>query len=83
MLGGRFGDTSVTLCDALASVACCIATAEVDSTVLMPFVACWLVPLDKCPGVHPIGIGDVPRQIIAKAILYPVSDDIASAVGPL
>ena len=78
-----FGDASVTLCGALASVACCIATAEVDSTILMPFVACRLIPLGKRPGVHPIGIGDVPRRITAKAILYSVSDDIVSAVGPL
>ena len=61
-----FGDASVSLCGALASTACCLATTEVDSAVLMPFVACRLIPLDKRPGVHPIGIGDIPRQIIAK-----------------
>ncbi len=78
-----FGDASVTLCGALASVARCISTAEVNSTILMPFVACRLIPLDKHPGVRPIGIGDVPHRITAKAILYSVSDDIVSAVGPL
>ena len=47
---GRSGDTSVSLCGhccALGSVVCHLATAEVK---LMPFVACWLIPLDKRPG---------------------------------
>ena len=78
-----FGDASVGLCGSLASVARCITTTKVNSAVLMPFVACRLIPLDKHPGVRPIGIGDVPRRIIAKAILYSVNDDIVSAIGPL
>lgn len=28
-----------------------------------------LVALYKCPGVSPIGIGEVPRRILGKAIL--------------
>ena len=47
------------------------------------FVACRLIPLDKCPGVRPIGIGEVPRRIISKAILWLLSSDIESAAGPL
>jgi len=33
--------------------------------------------------VRPIGIGDVPRRIIAKSILYAVGDDVVLAAGPL
>ena len=77
-------EASVGLCEALASVACCLSTSLVDDpAVLMPFVACRLIPLDKHPGVHPIGIGDVPRQIVAKAILHVLGEDIVSAAGPL
>ena len=78
-----FGDASASLCDALASAARCLSTTLVDSAVLMPFVACRLIPLDKRPGVRSIGIGDVPRRIIAKAILVSVGDDVVSAAGPL
>ena len=42
-----------------------------------------MIPLDKNPDVRPIGIGDVPRRILAKAILYCISDDITEAAGPL
>ena len=51
----------------------------------MGFVACRLIPLDKKPGVHPIGVGDVPRRIIAKAVLHVIgiSNDIQLAAGAL
>ena len=67
----------------MASVAHCLSTTSDDSAVLMPFIAYQLIPLDKHPGVCPIGIGDVPLQIIAKAILFSVGDDVVSAAGPL
>ena len=68
-LCSSFGNASVDLCNALASVARCLATTEIDPAILAPFVACRLIPLDKNPGVRPIGIGDVPQRILAKAIL--------------
>ena len=39
--------------------------------------------LDKCPGVRPIGIGEVPRRITAKAILKIIGSDVVEAAGPL
>ena len=78
-----FGDASASLYDALASVARCLSTTSVDSAVLMPFIACQLIPLDKHPGVCPVGIRDVPLQTIAKAILFSVGDDVVYAAGPL
>ena len=78
-----FGDASASLCDSLSSVACCLSTVTIYSAILMAFVACRLIPLDKRPGVCPIGIGDVPRRIIAKAILFSVGDGVISAAGPL
>ena len=82
-LCSSFGNASVSLCNALASVARYLATSGVDPAILAPFVACRLIPWDKNPGVRPIGIGDVPRRILEKAILYCIGDDIAVAAGPL
>jgi len=79
-----FKDASAGLCKALLSVSRRLCTSPVkDLATLMPFVACRLIPLDKCPGVRPIGIGDVPRRIIAKAVLFVINEDIVSAAGPL
>ena len=47
------------------------------------FVACRLIPLNKYPGVRPIGISEVPRRFMVKAILRTIGDDIQSAAGPL
>ena len=59
-LCSSFGSASVSLCNALASVARYLATSGVDPAIFAPFVACRLIPLDKNPGVRPISIGDVP-----------------------
>ena len=37
----------------------------------------------KCPGVRPIGVGEVVRRIIGKAVLATVKMDILEATGPL
>ena len=55
----------------------------VDPKAVSPILANWLIALDKCPGVRPIGIGDTSRRIIAKATLTVVNDDILDAAGGL
>ncbi len=46
------------LCSALGRQLC---TDSIHSEHLSAFVACRLIPLDKCPGIQPIGIGEVPK----------------------
>ena len=64
-----FRKESADLCEAMPMVARRICQEFVDSTGLDAFTACRLVALDKCPGVRPIGIGEVVRRIIGKAVL--------------
>ena len=60
-----------------------IATTLIHPERLSALVACRLIPLNKCPGVRPIGVGEDPRRIIAKAVLRIVSKDVEAAAGPL
>ena len=76
-----FKNASSSLCHSLACVARLLATKEVDSEGLAPFLACRLIALDKKPGVRPIGVGEVLRRIVAKSILRVVGPDIEEACG--
>ena len=78
-----FKSTSVPLCSALAAVGHHLRTEAVHPDDLSAFVACHLIPLDKQPGFQPIGIGEVPRWIIMKAVLHLVDLDICEACGAL
>ena len=52
-----------------------------DPAGVNALVAGHMIALDKCPGVCPIGIGEVVRQIISKAVLSAVKLDILEAAG--
>ena len=52
-----FQGASTDLCNALAAVAKRLCTVNVHPDGLAAFVACRLIPLNKNPGVRPIGIG--------------------------
>ena len=82
-LCSSFGSVSHDLCSALAAVARHLCTTLVNQESISALVACRLIPLDKCPGVRPIGVGEVARRIIAKAILRTIGKDIEEAAGSL
>ena len=62
-----FKSASHDLCKALAAVGRQICKTHLHPDGLE--AASRLIPLDKCPGVMPIGVGEVPRHIMAKAVL--------------
>ena len=72
----------IFLAMSLASVARRLCTSYVHPTGLSSLVAGRLIALDKNPGVRPIGVGEVARRIICKAILTILNFDILEAVGP-
>ena len=80
-LCSSFHGASRSLCDAVAAVARRLATSYVDPDGLAPLTACRLCPLDKRPGVRPIGIAEVPRRIVGKAIMSVVRQDVVHAAG--
>jgi len=74
-----FGRASDELCWSMSCVARRIASTYVDPSTLVSFTACRLIALDKHPGVRPIGVGEVARRIISKAILSVIERDIKAA----
>ena len=52
-------------------------------TNIEAYTTCRLIPLDKNPGVRPIGIGEVIRRIIGKAITTVIKSEILESVGSL
>ena len=38
-------------------------------------------PLDKWPGVRPIGVGEVFRRIAGKSVMIPLKKDVLQAAG--
>ena len=43
----------------------------------------WLKPLDKNPGLRSIGVGEVIRGIIGKAVVHTLKEDIIRSVGKI
>ena len=72
---------ATSYCNALASLARRLCTDYVDPAGLTAFTACRLIALDKCPGVRPIGVGEVVRRIIGKAILSVIGVEIQQSAG--
>ena len=80
MLSKNFGESSSDLCQTLAKVTKKLCTEELSAS-LEGFLACRLIPLNKNPGLRPIGVGEVLRRIIGKVIVSVVRNDIISSVG--
>ena len=76
-----FHDASQHLCEAIAAVARRLCTSLVDPKALRGFTCSRLIALDKQPGVRPVGIGEVSRRIIGKAVLSVIKDDILRVAG--
>ena len=77
------GGASSPLCAAIAATARQVATEYVDPSTISLLLSGCLIPLDKNPGVRPIGIGEILRRFLAKAVIWVVRSDIQAAAGCL
>ena len=73
------GDASRELCEAMAAWTRRLCSFAVSREVLEAFLANRGVALDKNPGTRPLGIGEMPRRICAKAVLVITRPDIKEA----
>ena len=79
----QFGTKSLELCESIARMAIRLSTQYVDPKIIKPFTACRLVPLDKKPGVRPIGIGEVLRRIVGKAVMQVLKREMVECTAPI
>ena len=83
LLGSSFRDCSTNLCNSIALVARKLCTIENLNSSLESLLACRLIPLNKFPGLRPIGVGEILRRVIGKAVISINRDSIIKSVGSL
>ncbi len=74
-----YGKLSEELCQSVADMAKRLCTEEVEPATLNELLSCRLIPLNKNPGVRPIGVGEVLRRIIGKSAMGVLKEDIVLA----
>ena len=83
---GKFGKDLRAAIAKMTQVLCAQDLIEMNKNIdsLEAYVACRLIPLDKeSGGIRPIGIGEVLRRIIGKAIIAETKSDLAECAGSL
>ena len=83
LCSNNFGDTNVDLRKAIANFIKKNYTEEISTTSIETFIACRLIPLDKNPGLRPIGVGEILRRITGKIIVPVVKKEVISSTGSL
>ena len=78
-----FKDTSSDLCGAVAKLARRLCTEYVDPEPLLALLSNRGIAIDKCPGLRPVGVGEMMRRIVGKAVMEVTREDVQRAVGPL
>ena len=91
ILSKNFKDANSELRDQLALATMKLATEMIEikekddhpTSNLEGFLACRLLPLDKDPGLRPIGVGEVLRRVIGKVFMRTVRNEVQEVSGSL
>ena len=83
LTSNSFEKESSDLCSAIATLARLLCTNVQTPTSLNALLACRLIPLNKNPGLRPVGVGEVLRRIIGKSVASILKSDVKQAVGSL
>ena len=79
----NFAKEGKMLREEIAELARRLASTHYDPLLLDAYTSCRLIPLAKNPGIRPIGISEVLRRIVGKAVSRSVSQQVKEAAGPL
>ena len=72
-----FHASSTGLCNAVAVLARRLASEFVDPKGVEALLANRGIAIDKCPGLRPVGVGEILRRIV-KAIMFVTGDEVSS-----
>ena len=72
----HYGTSSSRLRDAVAGLACRLSNGIVAWDEIRALMSCRLLALDKCPGVRPIGVGEVLQRILCKVVAMATCADL-------
>lgn len=80
----NYGSVGTDLRNSLATMLKTLCTTDINlDRDIEAYLACRLIPLDKGPGVRPIGVGEVIRRIFGKTIINTIKGDIMKSAGSL
>ena len=79
----RYREEAAVMKTNIAMFARKLASEPIDPTSIEPLTACRLIPLNKNPGLRPIGVGETLRRIVGKAVSWIVKQEAMEAAGPL
>ena len=83
MTSNCFGTEPADLRSVVASLAKSLCSEIQDENSIEALLACRLIPLNKNPGLRPIGIGETLRRIIGKSVAKVLKQDVINSVGSL
>eukprot|EP00957_Ditylum_brightwellii_P140455 10701302-Ditylum_brightwellii.AAC.1 len=77
----RFGAASLKLREAVAKLTWWLANTRPAWAAYRVLVAGRLIALDKCPGVRPVGVGEILLRMMGKCIIAVCGEDATQACG--
>ena len=88
LCGNTTKKESEALCNSISGIAKRLCREEINAEYPERLLSSRLIPLDKDPGstqpqIRPIGIGEVLRRIMGRAVIQNVKEDIQVACGSL
>ena len=85
LVSRNYGNVGEDLRTSLANMLKIMCRQNIDPNTrdIEAFLSCRLIPLDKNPGVRPIGIGEVLRRIFGKALMQVIKGDVMKSAGSL
>ena len=73
----RYGTSNTRLCYSVVGLCHHLCNSIIPWDSIRALVASHLIALGKCPGVRPIGIGEMLRRFIGKAVCLATRLDAA------